>query len=228
MPGIPLEFDGDLLMPLVRGSVTSATWNTHGVRRPVVWLIGHSFIHWAEKRASKRPGGLQMGFHQADVCWRGVRGLQWMRVLSEVVAVSKLVHGPAVIVIHAAGNDLCNIRLSELISIIRADFDRFPSFFRDIVLVWSEIIPRQIWRGARNPASIERARRLLNMRVSRHVRMNGGVVIRHRQLEGDNRELLLDDGIHLNPIGLDIMLSGLQDAIERALFMLSNGGRSSV
>lgn len=151
-----------------------------------------------------------------------------MRVLSEVVAVSKLVHGPAVLVIHAAGNDLCNVRLSELISVIRADFDRFPSFFQNVILVWSEIVPREIWKGARNPASIERARRLLNMRVSRHVRMNGGVVIRHRQLEGDNRELLLDDGIHLNPIGLDILLSGLQDAIERALFMLRNGGRSSV
>lgn len=93
--------------------------------------------------------------------------------------------------------------------------------------MWSEIVPRLIWKGTRNNASIERARRLLNMRVSRHVRINEGVVIRHRQLEGDNKELMMDDGIHLNEIGLDIFLSGLQDVIERALFMLS-GGRSSV
>lgn len=94
--------------------------------------------------------------------------------------------------------------------------------------MWSEIVPRGIWKGARNPASIERARRLLNMRVSRHVRLNGGVVIRHRQLEGDNKELMSDDGIHLNEIGLDILLSGFQDAIERALFRLLSMGRNSV
>lgn len=169
-----------------------------------------------------------MGFHQADVYWRGIGGLRWLRVLHEVVDVSRMVHGLAVVVIHAAGNDLCNVQLSELILVIRADFDRFPSFFWDVVLVWSEIVPRGIWKGARNPASIERARRLLNMRVSRHMRLSGGVVIRHRQLEGDNRELMSDDGIHLNDIGLDILLSGFQDAIERALFRLLTGGRSLV
>lgn len=138
-----------------------------------------------------------------------------------------MVHGPVVLVIHADGNDQCNVRLSELISVIRADLDCFSSFFQDIVLVWSEIVPREIWKGSINPASIEMARRLLNMRVSRHVRVLGRVVIHHRQLEGDNRELMMDDGMHLNGIGLDILLSGLQDAIERALFNLLSGGRSS-
>lgn len=194
----------------------------------MVWVIGHSYVHRAADRAAHRPGGKQLGFHQADVFWRGIGGLRWLRVLHEVVEVSRMVRGPAVVVIHAAGNDLCSVRLSELISVMRADFDRFASFFQDVVLVWSEIVPRGIWKGARNPASIERARRLLNMRVSRHVRLNGGVVIRHRQLEGDNKDLMLDDGIHLNGIGLDILLSGFQDAIDRALFRLLSGGRSSV
>lgn len=228
MSGVPLEPDGEFLMPLVRGSVTPATWSNHGASRPAVWLIGHSYIRRAAERAQIRPGGLQLGFRQADVHWRGIGGLRWLRVLHEVVDVSRMVQGPAVVVIHAAGNDLCNVRLSELISVMKADFDRFPSFFQDAVLVWSEIVPREVWRGARNPASIERARRLLNMRVSRHVRLGGGVVIRHRQLEGDNRQLMADDGIHPNEIGLDILLSGFQDAIERAFFRLLGGGRSSV
>lgn len=100
-----------------------------GVPRPVLWLVGHSYLYHAAQRASLRPGGLQLGFTQADILWRGVRGLRWIRVLVEVVAVSKLVHGPAVLVLHAAGNDPCSVRVSKLISVIRADFDHFASFF---------------------------------------------------------------------------------------------------
>lgn len=149
-------------------------------------------------------------------------------MLPEIVSVSRWVQGPAVLLIHAGGNDLCSTSVLELITIIRSDMDRFPAFFQDVVLVWSEVVPRVIWGGARNHKAIERSCRLLNMRVSRHVRINGGVVVRHSQLEGNNRELMRSDGVHLTDIGLDIFLSGLQDAIERALFILLSGGRSSV
>ena len=63
--------------------------------------------------------------------------------------------------------------------------------------------------------------------MSRYVRARSGVVVRHRQLEGDNRRLMSQDGVHLNDIGMDIFLSGLQDGIEQALYILG-GGRSSV
>ncbi|XP_069812354.1 serine/arginine repetitive matrix protein 1-like isoform X2 [Dendropsophus ebraccatus] len=219
---------GEHLRPLLESSLSDATWSSHGQRRPAVWLIGHSFIHRAAQRASCRPGGLSLGFSQADVSWRGVGGLRWLRVLSEVIAISKQVHGPAVLVIHAGGNDLCSVRLAELISVIRSDLIRMSDFFSDSIIVWSEIVPRVVWNGARNPGAIERARRILNTRISRFVRTRGGIAIRHRQLEGDNRRLMLQDGVHLNDIGLDIFLSGLQDAIERALFTLVSGGRCAV
>lgn len=47
--------------------------------------------------------------------------------------------------------------------------------------------------------------------------------MRHRQLEGDNHHLLQLDGIHMNEIGLDIFLSGLQDGVEQALLLLERG-----
>lgn len=37
-----------------------------------------------------------------------------------------------------------------------------------------------------------------------------------------------DDGVHPNDIELDIFLSGLQDGIEQAVFLLVGGGRSSL
>ncbi|XP_075718871.1 uncharacterized protein LOC142759946 [Rhinoderma darwinii] len=228
LPSVSLGPAGEQLAPLLQNSMSLATWNCHGVRRPAVWMIGHSYIYWAAQRAAYHPGGLDLGFKQADVYWRGIRGLKWLQVLPEVVAVSRMSQSPTVLVIHAGGNDLCSTRVAELISIMRSDFERFAAFFPDLVVVWSEIVPRVLWKGARNKASLERTRRLLNVRVSRHVRGKWDVVIRHRQLEGDNRGLMLQDGVHLNDIGLDIFLSGLQDAIDRALFLLQGVGRSEV
>lgn len=74
--------------------------------------------------------------------------------------------------------------------------------------------------------ALEGARRNVNARMSRFVRYRGGVSLRHRELEGDNRPLLEDDGVHPNSIGLDVLMSGLQDGIERALFLLGGGRRA--
>lgn len=43
------------------------------------------------------------------------------------------------------------------------------------------------------------------------------MVVRHRELEEVDGELLVDDGVHPNTIGLDIWSLGLRDRIERAL-----------
>ncbi|XP_069802067.1 uncharacterized protein [Dendropsophus ebraccatus] len=176
LPAFPMGL-GEPLRPLLESSLSTATWSNHGQHRPEVWIIGHSFIHRAAQRASCRPGGLNLGFSQANVSWRGVGGMRWLRVLSEVIAISKQLHGPAVLVIHAGGNDLCSVRLAELISVIKSDVIRMSELFTDSIIVWSEVVPRVVWNGARNPGAIERARRILNTRISRFVRSRGGIAI---------------------------------------------------
>ncbi|KAM3933227.1 uncharacterized protein RB166_001093 [Leptodactylus fuscus] len=214
-------------MPLVQASVAPATWRAHDLRDPTVLLLGHSYIFWAAQRAECRPGGSNLGFQHVQVVWRGVRGMRWAQVLPEAVEFSRSIVGPVVIVIHAGGNDLCFVRVPELLAVMRSDLERIPGFFLEVVLVWSEIVPRLRWNGSRDPESAERCRRSVNARMSRFVRSRGGVVIRHRQLEGDNSRLLRPDGVHLNDIGQDIFLSGLQDGVEQALFLLG-GGRHPV
>lgn len=213
---------------LSQSSVLAALCNCPDFQRPSVWLIGDSYICRAAERAPNRPGGLNLGFSHADLSWKGLHNLKWLRVLPEVVSISRLTQAPTVLVIHAGGNDLCSVGMKQLLPLMCSDIERFATFFSDLVVVWSEVVPRVSWYGARNHAGIEKARRVLNSRLSRYVRSRGGVVIRHRQLEGDNRQLMMQDGIHLNDDGMDIFLLGLQDAIERALVFLLDKGRSSV
>lgn len=189
--------------------------------------MGDSYIHWAAERAEYRPGGRNIGFHNVDVSWRGIRGLRWSQVLSSAVGISQIARGPVVLVVHAGGNDIGLLRMDELLTLMRADFERIPGFFQEVILVWSEIVPRVVWQGSHEAVALERVRRTINSRISRFVRLRSGVVIRHRQLEGDNRRLMIGDGVHLNGIGLNIFLSGLQDGVEQALFLLGGGGRTS-
>lgn len=188
--------------------------------------MGHSFVYRAAQRAEDRPGGRNLGFAGNRVTWRGHRGFRWAQVLSEVVFISRHVQAPVVLVLHVGGNDLCSVPTGELISLMKADLSRFSGFFTSLTVVWSEMIPRAAWRGARDIGAVDGARRTVNARMSRFVRYRGGVVVRHRELEGDNRALLDVDGVHPNPIGLDIFLSGLQDGVERALFLMGGGRRA--
>ncbi|KAM3936568.1 uncharacterized protein RB166_008366 [Leptodactylus fuscus] len=194
---------------------------------PHICFLGHSYVFWAAQRAEVRPGGKSLGFREMDVEWRGIRGLKWCQVLPEAISIGQVAPPPVILVIHAGGNDLCVMRVAELITLMRADMERIASYFSEVILVWSEMISRVTWQGARDAAAVEKARRTVNARLSRFVRSKGWVVVRHRQLEGDNRRLMRSDGVHLNDIGLDIFLSGLQDGVEQALFLLG-GGRSPV
>ncbi|KAM4031641.1 uncharacterized protein ACNLHF_019057 [Anomaloglossus baeobatrachus] len=226
VPIVPVGSAGAQLMPLIRSSVTQSTWLVYGTN-PVVCILGHSYVFWASQRAEQRPGGRCLGLHGVDVFWKGIRGLTWPQVLPEVVSLSRTVSAPLILIIHAGGNDLCSFRFAELWTMMRSDLEKFHGFFSELILVWSEIIPRAVWQGARNAEAVERSRRNLNARMTRLVRFRGGFGIRHRQLEGNNSSLMLPDGVHLSDIGLDIFLSDLQDGIEQALLFLG-GGRSTV
>ncbi|KAM3923058.1 uncharacterized protein RB166_012151 [Leptodactylus fuscus] len=210
-------------MPLIQQLVAPPTWAGYGVQRPFVCFLGHSYIFWAAQRAQDRPGGKSLGFQDIEVAWHGIRGLKWCQVLPEVITVGQFAPSPVILVLHAGGNDLCFLGVSELITLMRADIDHMSSYFSEVIIVWSEIVPRVTWQGARDAAAVEKSRRTINARLARFVRSKGGVVVRHRQLEGDNRRLMRPDGVHLNEIGLDIFLSGLQDGVEQALFRLGGG-----
>ncbi|XP_066462230.1 uncharacterized protein [Eleutherodactylus coqui] len=191
-----------------------------------IWIVGNDFIYWAEQRARIRPLGVNLGLKNAVVHWHGIRGLQWSKLLYEVVRIRRWTPRTVVLLIHAGGNDMGSTKVGELIAFMRQDMGHFRRFFKNVVLVWSDIISRGVWRGERNPGGIERARKGANLKMSQLMPVIGGVAVRHWELEGQNAHLLKEDGENLNEVGLDIFLSGLQDGLEAAL-VLAEGRRTA-
>ncbi|XP_077127852.1 uncharacterized protein LOC143783335 [Ranitomeya variabilis] len=217
MSSFPLGHGGQSLMPLIRASVTPATWQVYGSFKPTVWVVGHSFVYWAYERAKLRPGGTNVGFPKLEVSWRGIKGLRWRQIFLEMVDIAKRAKGPVVLVLHAGGNDLGKRKGAELYTVRSTDVERFVGLLPDMVVVWSEIIPRAVWHGAKDVKAIENSRKRINTKTSKLVRENYGIVVRHQELEGNNVASLRPDGIHLTDVGLDIFLEGLRDGVEQAL-----------
>lgn len=115
---------------------------------------------------------------------------------------------PVILVIHEGGNELCFLKMAEL-RLMQSDLDCLPAFFPQLIVVWSEIVPKVVWQGVRDASAIGKAHRTLNARLSRFNHSRSSVVVHHRQLGGDNSSLMRPNNVHLNDIGLDIFLSGM-------------------
>lgn len=192
----------------------------------MVWIVGHSYVHWAAKRADVRPHGKNLGFSSAaaQIHWMGIRGLRWAQLYRECCLLSRRVSGNIVLVVHAGGNDLGSIRSVDLMESMKQDLARCFSIFDGLSLVWSDIVSRPRWDVYAAPRAIDRARRRVNREVSGFVRQLGVFSVRHTELEGDNRNLIRGDGVHLTDIGLDIFLTGLMAGIEEALSAVGRRG----
>lgn len=99
-----------------------------------MWILIHSYIFWAGQRAACRPGGLNLGFEEVEKFWRGIQDLKRSQILPEAVAISRKNCGPVFLVVHAGGNELCFLKIAELIMLMQTDLERLPFFFSFVIV----------------------------------------------------------------------------------------------
>ncbi|XP_041446625.1 serine/arginine repetitive matrix protein 2-like isoform X2 [Xenopus laevis] len=198
----------------------AATASGPGGGKNMVWLLGHSFISRARRRAAVLQGtALQLGFPEdrISVKWFGFPGLRWSGVWPTLVRLAKVEQRPDILVIHVGGNDLGLVAQRDLVIMMKQDVDRIRSLFPGIILVWSEITPRLVWRFARDIPAIDRSRGKVNKLLSIFIRKSGGIVVRHRDLENKTKSCFSTDGVHLSDIGMALFTLAIAEGIERAL-----------
>ncbi|OCT75759.1 hypothetical protein XELAEV_18030946mg [Xenopus laevis] len=188
-----------------------------------VWLLGHSYISWARRRAAVKKSGPQLGFPegQVNIHWFGVPGLRWPGVWPTLLRNVRSGRRPDVLLIHAGGNDMGLRSQRELVLIMKQDLDKIRHLFPDLILVWSEMVPRLVWRYARNGEKMDRSRVKMNKLMASFVRKFGGIVIRHSNLDDKMPAYYGQDGVHLSELGNSFFTLALMEGIERALGLLS-------
>ncbi|XP_029442942.1 cGMP-specific 3',5'-cyclic phosphodiesterase-like [Rhinatrema bivittatum] len=113
-------------------------------RQECVWVVGHSFIHWAANRAQRRPYGLNLELEERNwkIVWIGQRGMKWDNLLSLVEQRALDLELPKIVLIHLGGNDVGTGSCKDLIVKIKKDFGTLMNAMPDTHWGWSDIIVR--------------------------------------------------------------------------------------
>ncbi|XP_070612721.1 uncharacterized protein [Erythrolamprus reginae] len=214
--------------------------------KPTALLCGHSMIFWAGRVAARSAIGTHLSLGRwVNVTWMGRRGMRWEGLLPALLggqhgaapgnmgggswsraqrglSGQRLVAAPRWLVLHLGGNDLCMLGGLALLIQAREDLRRLREVWPATQVVWSDILPRIVWRDASSLRAIHRARRRVNRAMGKTVREMGGVVIPHPLISIDKPWLYRNDGVHLSDQGNAIFLQDLQRSL-RELAQLEGG-----
>ncbi|XP_029461829.1 uncharacterized protein LOC115093754 [Rhinatrema bivittatum] len=180
------------------------------------WIMGHSFIHRAQRRAMKRPYGehLELDPLGWSVAWFSRRGMEWDEFLQFVVQRIDLLGVPDMLLVHLGGNDVGKKTCRHLLTCIKKDLAQVWIRWPTVRLGWSDIIVRlknaeeQVWKsGVKN----------LNKQMGRWMGWEGGFWIRHVWAWSGEAGFFCGDGVHLSDIGMDLFNHTIQEGLEKEI-----------
>nr|XP_033777443.1 uncharacterized protein LOC117348910 isoform X2 [Geotrypetes seraphini] len=181
-----------------------------------LWIVGHSFVHWAAERALIRPGGRHLGLGQRGlrVSWWGQRGMRWSQLLLLMERLRARPSHPDMLLIHLGGNDVDSCSGKDLINTIKDDLRVVLDWFPSILLIWSDIVPRPRCLASRRWT---RGLAKLNRQVGKWVMCQGGLQLLHDWVDVSCTGLFHRDGVHLSAVGWDLLLDDFASGCERVL-----------
>ncbi|XP_043992669.1 uncharacterized protein si:dkeyp-121d4.3 isoform X1 [Gambusia affinis] len=183
-----------------------------------VWICGHSLVYWAESRAKSPEVGMQLGMdpNKVTIWWKGIQGMTWSQLLPQLHQLKITWPNPDALIVHLGGNDLSTESPTNLLASVKKDMASIRSIFPHCLLVWSDILPRRVWRHSPDSYEVDLVRTTVNRRIHSIVSDLGGVSVNHDNIRcGTNTGLYRGDGIHLSPKGIDVFNLNLQEFLEK-------------
>ncbi|XP_054455849.1 uncharacterized protein si:dkeyp-121d4.3 isoform X2 [Anoplopoma fimbria] len=183
-----------------------------------VWICGHSLVYWAESRAKSPEVGMQLGMDPSKVTiwWKGTQGMTWSQLLPQLHQLKVTWPNPDVLIMHLGGNDLSTDSPTDLLASVKKDLTSMRSIFPQCILVWSNILPRRVWRHSTDNHEVDLVRTTVNRRIQNIISELGGTSLTHDNIRcGTNTGLYRADGVHLSPKGIDVFNLNLQDFLEK-------------
>lgn len=103
-----------------------------------VWIVGHSYIHWAHQRASERVYGSNLGLRtdQFRLWWFGKRGMSWFELRKALPYLYLHCSPPGILIFHLSGNDIGHRKMLDIIYQIKFDLFHIHSILPNTILVF--------------------------------------------------------------------------------------------
>ncbi|XP_053382038.1 uncharacterized protein LOC128549419 [Mercenaria mercenaria] len=182
-----------------------------------VWILGDSIPYWAGSHATA-AGKPNLNITGLSIAWWGKRGLGWSGLRQHIETQVLLSTPPRIIIVNLGGNDLLTIKTPEIGNIIRQEIIYLRDAFPNTIIIWLDILPRQIWSGSRGGnAPIDAKRKRLNRIGRKIVSESGNSDIITTEIDSKTA-FYRPDGVHLNLVGLEFYLDFIKDAILRNMY----------
>lgn len=147
--------------------------------------------------------------------------MRWVQLLPMLCELSvRRPPPPDLIVIHLGENDLVRSTGLSLLKSMKGDLGWILRCWPRAHIVWSALLPRRVWRGARKPGAIDKARKEVNREVAEFCAGRGISRLCHDLIVFEVPALFRADGVHLSFLGNEIFLSDLYDAVHGSLRLL--------
>lgn len=165
--------------------------------------------------ARKRPGGANLSLQRigVSILWQGKGGLGINGISRVIRTLMQVEEPPHYIIIHIAGNDIGFMRLGYLHWRLVRFLHWISVEMPHTIVVWSQILPRAVWRACPNNKSMDNCRKRLNSSIASKVIKAGGCYIRYPDIAA-NSQLVCRDGVHLTSLANQIFLNSVQGALE--------------
>ncbi|XP_054826926.1 uncharacterized protein LOC129336105 isoform X1 [Eublepharis macularius] len=182
-----------------------------------ILICGHSMVFWAAHQARRTRIGSQLGLSDwARVEWQGRRGLRWPGLLPLLFG-RRSGLPPHVLVIHLGGNDLGLMQGRALSLQVKQDLQFILRRWPGVLIIWSAMLPRRVWREALHRPAIERARMKANRAIQKALGEGLGIYLPHPRIRATFADLYRGDGVHLSASGNEVFLDDLRQGLRLAL-----------
>ena len=86
---------------------------------------------------------------------------------------------PKFLVLHVGVNDIGRLKTSDLREELKSKISWLKRILPNTCIIWSQILPRALWRYSEEKKAMERCRYRINNAVAKFVLSSGGRYIRH-------------------------------------------------
>ncbi|XP_029442384.1 E3 ubiquitin-protein ligase TRIM39-like [Rhinatrema bivittatum] len=180
------------------------------------WIIGHSFIYWAQRKAMLRPNGEHLYLERWNwrIAWFGKQGMGWDELLPFLQEQVDMWGVPRIIVIHLGGNDVGRKSCRELLACIRKDLAQIMIRWPSVKVGWSDIIVRV---KCKEEVLWKKGVKKMNQQIGKWLMSQGGFWVRHKWAWDVDDGLFCGDGVLLSEVGLDLFNKAVQEGIEKVI-----------
>ncbi|KAJ1124194.1 hypothetical protein NDU88_002655 [Pleurodeles waltl] len=148
------------------------------------------------------------------VRWEGRGGMCWPEPLGTLERLKGRGDCPDVLLVHLGENDLVKRTGLDVLRDMKRDLTVVRQQWHGCHVIWTAFVPRQVWRGARKPGAIEKARRKIYKEMQTFCSEQGFAYMEHSDIRFEDKEFFRGDGVHLSFVGMELYLLQLKEFLR--------------